>query len=1136
MADRVINSSPDSVRRDIVDLATNLRSNGYDVDVRQCISAHKLLVEVAANGYEDSRRICGWLAPIFCTTAEEQSRFEPIFHAWWGPSSGKAIEQPPQKTKQSDTPNPKSTLPQGSIFGRIWPPLVVLSFVVLIATGMLVYVWILRLRSSNQTQGSLGDIFASTGRVMAIAMSLVLIAALVGTGFLWWLWIRRQRQLEKWRAAVRHQIHPLAVKGATERVSQLLDLRRMAQDLRRYRAVDLYDLDPEKTILQSIRRGLFSPAYESRKALPEYLVLIDRSSFADQLAHLETEIVDRLIKYDVIVDRFYFQDDPRVCRKDKPVPIQFSLKDLAASYPHRYLLIFSNAKVFFDPLEGTPQRWLEQFSPWLNRALFTPLYDESHTTEVLSKLGFLVLPPNKQGMGMLVDAINRGGESAATRRSRAKGFPDLLSQRPSRWLEAHDPPPDLLDKLCAQLKDYLGNDGYYWLSSCAVYPMLHWDLTVYLGHELINEDVIRIELSRLVRLPWFRRGSMPDWLRRRLIHDLSKRHEFEVRKAIYDLLMSSLASPEGFVLPIAAREVSRDPENRPRNLHEIYRTWKERGLLRSLLLSEPAYSTLKEHVFLTFMLGRRFDALSVPLPQTAMRKQKPFVLRPSLRMPQLERLRESFKSVLEKLFRRRSEEVSQSSIHVTTYVFRGMKYAFTSAFAIFAGYLMQNPRIHVNDLLILAIPVIASLFFFVAYANRFHSGHLYMMPDYERQALLQSEAIRIFPLIAVPIIVIILLLVARTERLSVFLLTSTTIYAVLYYFYGTFLLRYQSSADDVPLVRHQLIWPVILSIAIGLYFGRFLTDLKISSLPFFPIGLIVVFYFVSQVFRFNGRQFLAISLLLSLLVTTMIVVTQMFSIENPLSRTLTPMLFCVAISAYLAVFESWKITADISEKEHANNGGRSAQFWSGKASQYAIATLSALVITIWIVPFVFIFSDYGTFFLVGFTVHAFIAFIFWFYFGREPYFRILPWSTIKTITGLAFLGLLVTAPLFNQTIVPNFLRNFGPAELGVLMVLTIWQAARLVTEFRRILSRNLRRTASLAIGLLDQRINAIRILSVLCLIASFVLVFLQQSVDNLSPLFKKSELALGVYAMCILFCFFLEVLNFIGLSSSRSSA
>jgi hypothetical protein len=1116
--------------KEIVDFVSELRFQGYEVDTKQCIAAHNLLVEVAASGsfQHDSQNICGWLAPIFCTTPEEQTRFEPLFEKWWHHDSSTIAAEagsPPKHIKEhSQSHDAELILPHDSLLKRIPPLLLLASGLTLVGSAILVYFWILRLGSSNQAQGTIGYIAVSTGRLMTITVSLVLIGILIATGLLWWFWIKRQRRLLKWRTRNRHRVHPLMVKGATEQIKQLLDLRRIAQDLRRHRPLKLYDLDPETTVVQSIRRGLFSPAYGSRKALPEYLVLIDRYSFSDQLAQLDSQIVDLLIKYDVIIDRFYFQGDPRICREDKAVPLQFSLRDLAASHPHHHLLIFSDAEDFFDPLQGAPQQWLELFSPWLNRTLFTPTYYQSYKNEVLSELGFLVLPSNREGIAALVEAINWGGHSAV-RKLRAESFPAVLAERPSRWLESHEPPPNLVGKLCVQLKNYLGNDGYFWLSACAVYPMLYWDLTLYLGSRLINEQAVSKKLSNLVRLPWFRHGSMPDWLRKRLISELPHRSENAVRKAIEDLLFSSLSNPDGFVLPIADSATTPAAEGYLQRLRTVLKAWQQRILLRSLLFSESSDSALREQVFLSFMIGLRPDHLSVPLPpQVVLPKRRPLRQAPS-RKPKLKPPRENVKSALERLFKPRTRGSSLKTIHVTTYVFQGTKYAFTSTFAIFAGYLMQNRLIRTNDLLMLAIPVIASLFFFVCYANRFHSEPLHANQGDERRTLLQSEAIRVFPLIAIPIVVSILLVITRTEALSLLLLTSTMIYAALYYLYGLYLIRYRTPSDGLPLVRHQLVWPVVLSIAIGLYFGRFLPDLKISLVPLLPLMVILAFYLVSEILQFSGRQFLRTSLLLFFLVGGLIVVTQIMRVTNSLTRSLPPMLFCVAVSAYLAVFEAWKITADIAAKEHDSVNRLSSESWSGKASQYASATLAALVITIWVVPFAFIFSDYGSLFLIGFIIHSFAAFIFWFYFGRQTYFQILPWASIKTVAGLTFLGLLVAAPFFNQTIVPAPLRNVaGPTGLALLMPFAAFQALRLMVDVRRIVRRTRKRVF---IRLLDHRMNFIRILSALCLIASFIVVFLLQSVDESSVLFRKAGLAFGVYATSISFCLIIEVTDFL---------
>src|SRR5207247_7558980 len=90
-------------------------------------------------------------------------------------------------------------------------------------------------------------------------------------------------------------------------------------------------------------------------------------------------------------------------------------------------------------------------------------------------------------------------------------------------------------------------------------------------------------------------------------------------------------------------------------------------------------------------------------------------------------------------------------------------------------------------------------------------------------------------------------------------------------------------------------------------------------------------------------------------------------------------LFCAAASAYVAVFEAWKITSDIAVQEPRPKSGDTLPDSSiDKASQYSIATLTALMLTVSVLPFYFIFSRYGTVFLIGFAVHAFACFVFWY--------------------------------------------------------------------------------------------------------------------------------------------------------------
>ncbi|MBV9925683.1 MAG: UbiA family prenyltransferase [Acidobacteria bacterium] len=476
--------------------------------------------------------------------------------------------------------------------------------------------------------------------------------------------------------------------------------------------------------------------------------------------------------------------------------------------------------------------------------------------------------------------------------------------------------------------------------------------------------------------------------------------------------------------------------------------------------------------------------------------------------------------------------------HVHTYIFRGVKYAFTSACAIFAGYLIQNKYLAqdglaLNELLILAIPVSTSVFFFTCYANRFHAKDSYLKPRGVLQAAFQKEALITFPFIEIPVIGVILLLISRYEPLPGKLLIAFSLYGGLFVLYGIFLTRYRTPEGTLPLVRHQLVWPVVLSIAIGLYSGISFSDLRASLAPLLPVGIILLLYLASVVFKWSKKLFVRTTLLSSLVITVFVVLTLIGIIPIPawLTQYFSSILFCVAASAYLAVFEAWKITADIADVEEENKGAikpdDQADTQASKSSQYAVATLTALMGSIWVLPFYFIFSDFGTVFLVSFVVHAFGSFVFWFYFGRDKYLLTFPWSLIKSIAGLVFLGILVVSTFFKQHISVPFMKGFASwTGLSIVLFFAAYPVTNLGRELNRLRKRSKKDGRPITFRLLGNRVNFTRLLCLLCVASCFIMTALLQAIDETSRVFFKAELAFQVYWGCIFFCFVFEILHF----------
>lgn len=432
------------------------------------------------------------------------------------------------------------------------------------------------------------------------------------------VWLRRlsrRLELKKWRSENRPRLDQLPVEGISEQIWCLFPLRRTAQELRRYRQYSAHDLDVQRTTEETIRQGLFTPTYAPRKSLSEYLVLIDRTNFEDHQARLVSDLMERLSKNDVFIERYYFQGDPRVCRKHDPKAPYQTLPNLAAQFPDHYLMVFSDAEDFFSPVTGHPAHWLKMFSPWETRILLTPEYQPGDYREwVLSAAGFRVLPTSQAGMAALSETIYAGPKQDHVGGA-VKTLPGILRTGVARWLEDHPPAPATTEELCSQLKNFLGDEGYFWLGACAVYPSLQWDLTLYLGFKLLKQDSLIEKFSTLMRLPWFRHGSMPDWFRERLILGLSPNQEQSIRNVLEKLLLSALMRPEGFNLLVALEPPAADASFLKRAWRRLSGAEREKKrFIVENLKSESEDSVLRDYVLLSFMAGRKPNRLALSVP------------------------------------------------------------------------------------------------------------------------------------------------------------------------------------------------------------------------------------------------------------------------------------------------------------------------------------------------------------------------------------------------------------------------------------------------------------------------------------------------------------------------------------------
>lgn len=312
-------------------------------------------------------------------------------------------------------------------------------------------------------------------------------------------------------------------------------LYRAAKFLRKRTKSDITFLDIEKTISESIaKEGYPVFRYKSLTQPQEYLILIDLSNYRDHYAHLWDNILTALAVEGVYVARYFYEQDLRVCFKEIDGQREY-LSTLKTRYSDHRLIIFGDGEGLLDPLSGEMDNWTDLFNTWRERALLTPYRPKEWSRrEIALAKEFVLAPATLEGLCALEDHWELPTESGLeTWKQADEQFPFLTPGR---------------EEQVEELRRYLGKDTFQWLCSCAVYPELHWDLTLSLGMlpcmpgNLLNEE----NVLRLLRLPWFRTGTMPNELRLELISQLDTSKSQAIRAAIVNLLEMNPAPKESF--------------------------------------------------------------------------------------------------------------------------------------------------------------------------------------------------------------------------------------------------------------------------------------------------------------------------------------------------------------------------------------------------------------------------------------------------------------------------------------------------------------------------------------------------------------------------------------------------------------
>ncbi len=266
---------------------------------------------------------------------------------------------------------------------------------------------------------------------------------------------------------------------------------------------DFERLNIPKTINHTIKNaGMVNFQYERPTRPAEYLLLIDAPQPNSHLAQLFDLIHEYFQANEVLFERFYWNAESSLCFNEQNIK---GLKPVALQeqFFQSKLLVLSSA-TFLMENPVTPA-WFKTFNNWEASAILVPSIFFSKANQIFGKQkNFTPIPATINGLNFLLDNSQLTAINAASTLSAGS----INRENALSFLE----------------KNY-SESLTLWIAACAIYPSLHWNLTLRLGQMVAdaqNEpNLLAIEnLFDIANLHWFVDGKIPAPVREELIQFL----------------------------------------------------------------------------------------------------------------------------------------------------------------------------------------------------------------------------------------------------------------------------------------------------------------------------------------------------------------------------------------------------------------------------------------------------------------------------------------------------------------------------------------------------------------------------------------------------------------------------------------
>lgn len=308
------------------------------------------------------------------------------------------------------------------------------------------------------------------------------------------------------------------------------DFGSMLTSFRQRTADDFVRLNIPKTIKATVANaGMINFQYQAQTRPSEYLMLIDRQTADDHRAQLYEHLFQQFKANEVYIERFFYDGDPRVCFNEA-YPKGTNLNELLYRFGNARLIIVGSGSRLLRPTSGKLTKWAKIFEGWKNRALLStrPLETWDKREQNLEQL-FPIFPASLDGLRFLLEEFDAGEDADFSK------WGDTVSDVEQEIIE-------LEGALIPSLRVHFSEQQVRWIAACAIYPNLHWDLTLELADLLSTEQEQFLSFSQLNdlnRLSWFVEGTIPKQDRVTLVNWLAEKYPEslqQVRLHLHELL------------------------------------------------------------------------------------------------------------------------------------------------------------------------------------------------------------------------------------------------------------------------------------------------------------------------------------------------------------------------------------------------------------------------------------------------------------------------------------------------------------------------------------------------------------------------------------------------------------------------